>query len=225
MSTYCRQCLKNPRKVLPCELNPLIYVPSCHRLLLRSNNNGHLISPNATGAISSGQQRFSGSQSTSSSSSQQNHHTKRNSEVVASSLSSAAAAMRLLSSNQSGSAGGQVSAKRSRSRSPAVAVPSTTMSNKASINNPSLAASLAAVSQQSPHDHSANSAQSSSSAAAAGQSSLISSFLTGLPASMFTPMIDMTSTQALVTLVSRRIEEREREREMEAFVKGSYEKG
>lgn len=65
---------------------------------------------------------------------------------------------------------------------------------KASLSNPSLAASLAAASQPLPHDH--------STATAAGQSSLISSFLTGLPASMFTPMIDMTSTQALVTLVS-----------------------
>lgn len=46
-----------------------------------------------------------------------------------------------------------------------------------------------------------NGNRSRSPAASTGQSHLISSFLTGLPASMFTPMIDMTSTQALVTLV------------------------
>lgn len=113
---------------------------------------------------------------------------------------SSAAALRLLSSNHNG---GQVTAKRSRSRSPAVTVPSTP--NKASLNNPSLAASLAA-SQQSPHDH------SSTSAAAAEQSSLISSFLR-LPASMFTPMIDMTSTQALVTLVSNKAIEKDHQTE------------
>ena len=63
-----------------------------------------------------------------------------------------------------------------------------------SLNNPSLAASLSAAS----HEH-------STAAPSTGPSSLISSFLTGLPASMFTPMIDMSSTQALVTLVSELI--------------------
>lgn len=137
-----------------------------------SNNNSHHSSGGGGGSASNG-----------------SNNNKRE-EMGASS----AAALRLLSSNHNG---GQVTAKRSRSRSPAVTVPSTP--NKASLNNPSLAASLAA-SQQSPHDHSSTSAAAAA-VAAAEQSSLISSFLR-LPASMFTPMIDMTSTQALVTLVS-----------------------
>lgn len=178
------------RWVVPCDfkLSPSIHVS----LFLNSStsHNGHLISPNATGAVVSGghhqpsaHQRFNSSIN----SNNINHNAKLSKERD-SEASSAAAAMRLLSSNHS-----NAHPMKGRSRSPAVAAPST--ANKASLSNPSLAASLAAASQA-PHDH-------HSTSTAAGQSSLISSFLTGLPASMFTPMIDMTSTQALVTLVSK----------------------
>lgn len=131
--------------------------------------------------MAASQQRFSNSNSSANSKSTKERETEA--AMAASSMSSAA--LKLLNSNQ-----GNV---KNRSRSPATATTSSittaaaALSNKASMtmNNPSLAASL---------DH--------HSTATAGQSSLISSFLTGLPASMFTPMIDMTSTQALVTLVS-----------------------
>lgn len=179
--------------MFPDQFSSLIPV-SALSLPLFSNNNGHLISPNATGTGVPGghhqqqpaHQRFNSNNINNSAKLSKERDPEAAS--LASPLSSTAAAMRLLNSS---SAHGGSHGKGSRSRSPAVATTSSAHI-KASLSNPSLAASLAAASQ--PHDH--------STATAAGQSSLISSFLTGLPASMFTPMIDMTSTQALVTLVS-----------------------